>query len=293
MDGLLPVAVAAAAVALAALWWFVGNGPKTPEPEPAPAPAPAKAEPQKKKQPKEKPVKVKAGKAHPLNIYSSKAHNGSITSVSFSRNGKVLATSGTDRQIKLFTGFDGGGGGGIQQQTVKVISQTSGGMDFPDSVCCAAIGSKNSYLVVATDSNSLRGYYLPDIVGDQAVGLAASTRTVEKLEAHDVAKTIQSVAVAPRGNFVVSCTNETEIRLFTFPLTNDGPVETINTNQTKNHQLKLSPDGKYFACATQSSEVKIWQVNLGASRTGGMNDGPPTGATKVALLTGHKRCVWS
>lgn len=39
--------------------------------------------------------------------------------------------------------------------------------------------------------------------------------------------------------------------------------------------------------------MKLWRVELGASRTPGGNDGAPTGATKAALLTGHKRGVWS
>jgi len=70
-------------------------------------------------------------------------------------------------------------------------------------------------------------------------------------------------------------------------------VETINTNQTKNHQLKMSPDGMFFACATHASEVKVWRVNTGAARTPGSNDGPPTGCSKAGVLTGHKRGVWS
>ena len=119
-------------------------------------------------------------------------------------------------------------------------------------------------------------------------------RTVECTEAHEPTKTIQSVALAPKGNFMLSCTNETEIRLFAFPPSKDSsPVATINTNQTKNHQLKLSPDGRYFACATLASEVKVWKVELGAARTGGGNDGPPTGVNKAAVLTGHRRCVCS
>ena len=89
-----------------------------------------------------------------------------------------------------------------------------------------------------------RGYYLPDVLG--GVKVQDSTRTVECGEAHDVSKTIQSVALAPKGNFMVSCTNETEIKLFDFPPSKPGQaVAVINTNQTKNHQLKLSREYGY------------------------------------------------
>merc|ERR1712146_784591 len=92
---------------------------------------------------------------------------------------------------------------------------------------------------------------------------------------------------------MLSCTNETEIGLFAFPPQGSEPVATINTNQTKNHQLKMSPDGMFFACATHASEVKFWRVDTGAARTPGSNDGPPTGCSKAGVLTGHKRGVWS
>eukprot|EP01047_Picozoa_sp_COSAG01_P042590 COSAG01_NODE_3728_length_5757_cov_7.514493_3_plen_313_part_00 len=294
MDTTALLAAAATALALALAYYFMLGGPKAapsleesePAPEPAPAPKPSK------KQKQQQPKKKKAGPAHALKHYSAKAHAGSITSVSFARNGQVLATSGADRQMKLFTGLEGGAAA-VKQQAVKVMSQTKTGVEYADTISCAAIAAR--YLLVATEGNSLKGHFLPDIIGPKAVGLKDSTRTVECTDAHDVGKTIQSVALAPKGNFMISCTNETEIRLFAFPPEGPkaSPVCTINTNQTKNHQLRLSPDGKFFACATFASEVKVWRVELGASRTGAGGDGAPTGATKVAVLTGHKRCVWS
>merc|ERR1711871_442649 len=84
--------------------------------------------------------------------------------------------------------------------------------------------------------------------------------------------------------YMLSCTNETEIKLFAFPPEGSDAVETINTNQTKNHQLKMSPDGTFFACATHASEVKVWRVDTGAARTPGSNDGAPTGCSKAGVL---------
>lgn len=263
-----------------------------PEREPEPAGAKARAEPKPKKQQQPAAKKGKgAGPKHPLQHYSTKPHSGGISTVAFSRNGRTLACTGADRKVTVLQGFENGSAG-VKSKPVQCISQTERGVDYPDGVSCGAIGGKNNYLLVATESNSLRAYYLPDVMG--TVGAKASTQTLNLAKAHSENRTIHNVALAPKGNYMLSCTNETEIKLFSFPPSGGSEaVDTINTNQTKNHQLRMSPDGTYFACATHASEVKVWRVETGPARTPGSNDGAPTGCTKVGVLTGHKRGVWS
>jgi WD40 repeat protein len=288
--------VAAVAVVLATLF-FLSRKPAEPEPEPEPEPAksrtaqaPALKKQPAKKQPQQKKGGGGKGPKHPLQHYSAKPHSGSVSTVAFSRNGRTVACTGADRKVTVMQGFENGSAG-VKSKGVQVISQTSSGVDFADGVCCGAIGARNNYLLVATETNALRGYYLPDVMGD--VGAKGSSQTVNFAKAHDENRTIHNVALAPKGNYMLSCTNETEIKLFAFPPQGGDAVETINTNQTKNHQLKMSPDGAFFACATHASEVKVWRVDTGPARTPGSNDGAPTGCTKAGVLTGHKRGVWS
>ena len=209
-----------------------------------------------------------------------------MTSVAFSRNGKILATAGGDRKVTVYSGIEDGSAAGIKARGLAVVSQTSGGVDFPDGVTACAIGGRNSQLLVATASNSLRAFSLPDLLSG-----SKSPETIDCPNAHAEGRVIQDVALAPKGNFMLSMTNDTEIKLFSFPA-EGKPVETIKTT-AKNHQLALSPNGEYFAVAALSSEVRVWRVDTGAARTPGANDGAPTGVTKAVTLTGHTRAVWS
>ena len=109
--------------------------------------------------------------------------------------------------------------------------QTSGGVDFPDGVTACAIGGRNSQLLVATASNSLRAFLLPDLLSG-----SKSPETIDCPNAHAEGRVIQDVALAPKGNFMLSMTNDTEIKLFSFPA-EGKPVETIKTT-AKNHQVK-------------------------------------------------------
>ena len=285
-------AVAVAVVAILVTLFFLRSKPEPP-PEPQPEPEPPKRQAALKRQPAKKAQaqapKKGGGKVpkHPRQHYSAKPHSGSISTVAFSRNGRIVACTGADRKVTVMLGFEGGSAG-VKSKAVQVISQTTSGVDFADGVLCGAIGAKNNYLLVATETNALKAYYLPDVMGD--AGAKDSSRTLTLLKAHDDNRTVHNVALAPKGNYMLSCKNETEIKLFAFP-PQANAVETINTNQTKNHQLKMSPDGTFFACATHAAEVKVWRVDTGAARTPGMNDGPPTGCSKVRITASWRAVI--
>jgi sugar lactone lactonase YvrE len=40
-------------------------------------------------------------------------------------------------------------------------------------------------------------------------------------------------------------------------------VEMVNTNQLVNNGMAISPDGRFFAAATFTADVKIWELSWG------------------------------
>ena len=162
------VGVAVALLAVIATFAFMLKGGSPPEPELEPEPPAAKPR-NTGKQPKTKkaaaPAKSKAVQSHPLKWLSSKAHAPGVTSVQFSNNGMILATTGMDNTVKLFTDFDKDASK-VQPKVIHIKATTSsGGMEYPDSALHASFGNKGKYLLTAlAQSKHLCAYYLPGVL---------------------------------------------------------------------------------------------------------------------------------
>jgi len=52
----------------------------------------------------------------------------------------------------------------------------------------------------------------------------------------------------------------------------------IYSNQMVNHMVSASPDGRFFACAAFTAEVKLWEMQWGKAA------GDPVKAVKVMHL---------
>jgi len=213
---------------------------------------------------------------------------GSILSVAFSPDGKLLATGDTKREIRLW-----------QTAENEQLATLHGHTAWVRSVAFSADGTQ---LVSGSEDHTIRLWnvaarecvkvlpgqdsivrsvaFSPDgqmvaSSGDKTLCLwALDTGTCHRLPVSE--GTIRSVAFSPDGQILVSCSSDKTIILW-----NVAKKERMNVLEGHTRQVRsvaFSPDGSLITSCSSDRTIKLWDAQTG---------------TCLRTLEGHGDRVWS
>ncbi|MGF2039247.1 MAG: NB-ARC domain-containing protein [Nostoc sp. CmiVER01] len=157
---------------------------------------------------------------------------GSILSVTFSPDGKFLATGDANGKVRLWN-FDGKQLFTCKGHTMRVWS-----------------------VVFSPDSNTLASGS-----DDQTVRLwdVCTGKCLKTLQGHT--NWIWSVSFSPDGEILASGSNDQTIKLWNI---NSGEcLKTLQEHTSRVNSVVFGPDGKILASSSDDKTVKLWDVNSG------------------------------
>nr|WP_290226049.1 CHAT domain-containing protein [Trichocoleus desertorum] len=155
-------------------------------------------------------------------------HRDSVTSVSFSPSGQILASASADRTILLWR-LDG---------TLRTAISGHG-----DRVTAVQF-SPDGKLIGSSSA-------------DQTVRLwQADGKPLRVLRGHAAA--VNSISFSPDGKTLASASSDGTIRLWQ---RNGQPLKTWTVQGGSIQHLSFNPNGQTFASAHQDGSIKVWQLN--------------------------------
>ena len=211
-------------------------------------------------------------------------HTHIVNGISFSPDGKILASSSLDKTIRLWQMPNG-----KLLRTLTGHTYTVNGISFsPDGKILASSSSdKTIRLWQMPDGRPLAtlscytyglnkisfsndGQLLASCSNDKTIRLwqIPDGRPLATLNGHT--DYIQGISFSPNGKILASYSNDKTIRLWQIP---DGrPLATLNGHTDFVRAISFSPNGKILASSSNDKTIRLWQ----------MPDGRP-----LAALNGH------
>ena len=161
-------------------------------------------------------------------------HIDQVQSISFSPNGQLLASSSSDKTIKLWRMPDA--------QLLATLT------DHTDGVQGISFSPDGQLLASSSKDKTIRLWRMPD--GKPLATLTGHTSWVK------------DISFSPDGQLLASftCTDDTTVRLWQMP---DGkPLATLTGHTSWVNGISFSPDGQLLASftCTDDTTVRLWQM---------------------------------
>jgi len=205
---------------------------------------------------------------HPLLLKVVRGMSDTIDCVRFSSDGKYLSCCGADRSIKMFN-----------TESIFAKPPQSFSLQLPFDNATALSWGKNVLYASLNDSKKLISFNILD----QKNNLGKSYETGFTVPL-DQKTNVKCICSSPNAPYILTCGDEDTIaKIWTLK---GQLIQTINTGQIKNYTAAMTNDGRFFAFASFTSEVKIFETFL-------KKDGSVDQCRRVMSLTGYKTCVFS
>jgi WD40 repeat protein len=238
-------------------------------------------------------------------------HNEEVRSVSFSPNGKILATASEDNTVRLWS---------IDGRELKRLSgqnQLFRSVRFsPDGERIATISADNTVKLWTVDGKELMALpgtgdeenFMADlcfIPNSQVIAASGADRTlklwyldgrgVKTLKGHQLQ--IWSLSCSPDGQTIVAADRGGTIKLWRA----DGQeLKSFQASPLSIFGVSFSPDGKSFATAGGDTQIKLWNLEGKEIRTIGKHDNyaiaarfSPDGQTIASISADKTVKLWN
>ncbi|KAN0008679.1 hypothetical protein ACTFIU_009406 [Dictyostelium citrinum] len=193
-----------------------------------------------------------------------------IDCIKFSEDGKYLSFCGTERSIRMYL-FD---------TLINSKVPQSFNLQLPfDNATCISWGNKTLYATL-NESQKLVSYNILDQKSLQT-GKSYEEGFSVNLE---IKSKIKSICSSSQSPYILTCSgDDTIIKIFNLK---GQIIQTINNGQIKNYMASMTQCGRFFAIASFSSEVKIYECIK-------KKDGTVNECKRVMSLTGYKTSIYS
>ncbi|MEA1986063.1 MAG: caspase family protein [Candidatus Marinimicrobia bacterium] len=159
-----------------------------------------------------------------------KEHSNYVRSVSFSPDGKYLASGGGDFTIKIFSTKDW-----------KVIKTLSNGSSTVNSISFSPDGK---YLASGGRDNTVKIY---------------STKTWKQIQIlKDFSTWIYSISFSPDGKYLATGGGDKSVKIFSTSTWKE--TKTLSDHHSLINLVTFSSDGKYFASSSYDSTIQIYST---------------------------------
>ena len=156
-------------------------------------------------------------------------HSGDVTSVTFSKNGKLIISGGMDKTIKLWDAATG--------RLIRTLQ-------YDMLINNVAVSPDGKYIASASSDNTV-------MIWDFATGQA-----LKKLTGHIYS--VNSVAFSPDGTLLVTGGDDETIKLW--DVATGYVITTLQGHSGKVFSVAFSPDGRYIATGSTDRTIKLWDV---------------------------------
>ncbi|AFZ01729.1 AAA-like domain-containing protein [Calothrix sp. PCC 6303] len=169
-------------------------------------------------------------------------HGSSVNTITFSPDGQIIASGDEGGNIKLWR---------LNGTLVKIIKHTNNG-----SVSSISFSPDGKIIASGSNDNTIKLWNLNGTLIKTLIGHKASVRTVN---------------FSPNGKIIASGSDDTTIKLWNL----DGTlIKTINGDKSRVYTVSFSPNGNYIASGS-GNNVKLWELN----------------GTLIQTMTGHSETV--
>ncbi|MEG4234259.1 CHAT domain-containing protein, partial [Microcoleus sp. Pol11C3] len=160
-------------------------------------------------------------------------HTDSVNAVSFSPNGKLLATASSDHTVKLW-----------DTTTGKQINTLSG---HTDSVYAVSFSPNGKLLATASEDKTVK-------LWDTSTG-----KEIKTLSGHT--NSVYAVSFSPNGKLLATGSGDNTVKLWD---TSSGQqIKTLSGYTASVNGVSFSPNGKLLATASGDNTVKLWDTSTG------------------------------
>jgi len=181
----------------------------------------------------------------PLSYNILKGHTTEVSTLSWSYDGKWIAST-SERSMRIYW-----------TDTLHEKSPRFSNFKLPDNVTASTFNYDSSQLIFALSySREILGFTISINEGKLFVKESYRFATEHK-------DTIKSLSATVNSNVILTCGDNTIIFLYN---SKGNMITTLNTNQMKHNMGVISPDGKLFAIAAWTADVKVWHINYNKSQ---------------------------
>ncbi|MEA3500819.1 MAG: caspase family protein [Candidatus Marinimicrobia bacterium] len=169
-------------------------------------------------------------------IKTLKDHSRYVNSVSFSSDGKYLASGSWDNTVKIYSTSD--------WRLIKTLKDHSG------NVNSVLFSSDGQYFASGSDDKTVKIYSTPD------------WRLITTLKDHS--KGVNSVSFSSDGKYLASGSYDKTVKIYStynWKLINWRLIKTLKDHSSWVRSISFSSDGKYLASGSYDKTVKIYSTS--------------------------------
>lgn len=183
---------------------------------------------------------------HPLLVATLKGHNGNVTCLDFSTNGKYLISCADDRTVRIWSTKD------FTEREHKCLRAN---VELDHAVLVRFSPDSRAFIAWLANGDTIRIFKM---VKKEDGTMSFKGGEQDFPPKHKAS--IINIGIAETGKFIMSASADTTIHIWDL---RGEILATLNTNQATNSYAAVSPCGRFVASCGFTPDVKVWEVCFG------------------------------